>query len=286
MLVAILLLMRPIAAMLMLLVGAHAGCSESPAPDQGEPESEESPDPGGDESDPAPAPSQPGTLRLVSFNIKYGSESSLADVAGVIRSIDPDVVALQEVDKDATRSDVVYQSYRLGQLTGMASSFRSSLTFDDGGNYGLALLSKHPIVASTKSFLGEAGEPRTVTTWTVTIDGEEVHIANTHLSPNADQRTDQLLDLVPEIAELEPLAVLGDFNEVGGSPSLDPIVDLGYADAHLEVGSGPGDTFPAGVPNRRIDHVYVRSDYEVVATQVVESEASDHRPVTVDIALP
>ena len=270
----------------MLMVGALAACSESAESDPEQLDPIETPDDTGDDGEPVPAPSEPGTLRLVTFNIKHASESSLADVASLIRSLDPDVVALQEVDKDATRSNVVYQSYRLGQLTGMASSFRSSLQLEDGGDYGLALLSRHPIVASSKLFLGDSGEPRTVTTWTVVVDGEELKIANTHLSPNEGERVEQVADLSPELADLQPLAVLGDFNEAGGAATFDAIVDLGYADSHMEAGAGPGDTFPAGLPNRRIDHVYIRSDVEVLNSQVVESEASDHRPVVVDIAQP
>jgi endonuclease/exonuclease/phosphatase family metal-dependent hydrolase len=52
-----------------------------------------------------------------------------------------------------------------------------------------------------------------------------------------------------------------------------------------QVDSGPGYTYPADQPSKRIDYVLVSRDFRVAAAHVPASDASDHRPVVVDLVL-
>jgi endonuclease/exonuclease/phosphatase family metal-dependent hydrolase len=117
------------------------------------------------------------------------------------------------------------------------------------------------------------------------VRGNELAFANTHVSPDAQEREQQVAELVEVLADLGPAAIAGDFNEEGGSVRFDPIVDLGYVDAHEAAGDGYGHTFPAERPVRRIDHIYIGPGLEVLDSWVVESQASDHRPLVADIGL-
>jgi endonuclease/exonuclease/phosphatase (EEP) superfamily protein YafD len=126
-------------------------------------------------------------LRIMTFNIKHGDVSSLEDVAAVIRAEEPDLVGLQEVDVDADRSDNVDQAHRLSQLTGMASLFRSALTFSSGGHYGLALLSRFPILSSTKQELTSGSEQRILVVVDVLTDDGVIAVAVTHLGLTASE---------------------------------------------------------------------------------------------------
>jgi endonuclease/exonuclease/phosphatase family metal-dependent hydrolase len=122
------------------------------------------------------------TLRLMTYNIKHGAESSLEQVADVINAEQPDLVALQEVDVDADRSGNVDQPHRLSQLTGMASLFRSATTLPTNGLYGVALLSRFPIISSSKLLLTSGSEQRILMTVDVELDaGWLVPIGVTHM---------------------------------------------------------------------------------------------------------
>ncbi len=88
-------------------------------------------------------------LRILTYNIKAGRyhPDGLEAVARRIEAIAPDIVALQEVDRGATRSEGVDQPAWLGGRLGLVAAFGCSFTLPDGGEYGNALLSRWPIVA-------------------------------------------------------------------------------------------------------------------------------------------
>ena len=68
----------------------------------------------------------------------------LERIAHIIRTVTPDLVALQEVDKKTRRVDGVDQATVLGKLTGMNSVFGKAIDFS-GGEYGNAVLSRFPL---------------------------------------------------------------------------------------------------------------------------------------------
>ena len=92
-----------------------------------------------------------GTTKLLSYNIKGHSMTSsrLADIATIINTQNPDIVALQEVDN---RSLGIFNHDYLSELaesTGMHSQFFALV----GTYYGIGILSKtEPISVKTQSF--------------------------------------------------------------------------------------------------------------------------------------
>src|SRR4051794_40160216 len=93
----------------------------------------------------------PPELTATAFNIAHArlSPNGLADIARVIRSSRPDVVALQEVDRSWSRSQGVDQATELGRLLGMHADFDPNLDCaardlegDGFCQYGTAILSR------------------------------------------------------------------------------------------------------------------------------------------------
>lgn len=95
--------------------------SNSNRPDRGAPK------PGNEENAPsndppsAAATSQPRPLRLVSFNVERGYE--LARVVSLLKSLDPDIVALQECDWGCERSGSVDVSREIAKALKFAGAF-------------------------------------------------------------------------------------------------------------------------------------------------------------------
>src|SRR5690606_7643924 len=87
------------------------------------------------------------TVRVMSYNIHHAAPPSkpgvidLDAIAAVIHAQQPDLVALQEVDVFTGRSGPFNQAEELGKRTGMSAHFFKAIDHD-GGEYGLAILSK------------------------------------------------------------------------------------------------------------------------------------------------
>lgn len=230
-----------------------------------------------------------GGLKLMIYNIKHGDVSSLEDIADVINAQDPDLVALQEVDVLTNRSGNVDQPARLGALTGMHHAFVPSLQSYDAGQYGLALLSRYPIVSAQRIPLRSAAEQRVLALMEVELEpGHVIPVGITHFgTTGAAEREDQAEDVKAALAG-RPWALLG--GDLNAKPSEACIGSLRqmFSDAWTRGGSGSGNTHSAGFPTRRIDYIMLGSAWTspVTARVVGASWQSDHRPVVATITLP
>lgn len=223
----------------------------------------------------------------MTYNIKAALQASVGELADVIVAAEPDLVALQEVDKDADRSGNVDEAYRLGQLTGMASLFRAALDFSSGGSYGLAILSRYPILTSDKLELTSSGEQRILVPVTLELEPDLlVTLAVTHLDLDSATRQTQADEIVTRLAA-EPYVVLcGDLNEGPDGPALATLT-AAYDDAWAVAGQGDGYTFPSDSPDRRIDFVLLGSEWGATTDAYVPATtASDHRPIVVTVPRP
>jgi endonuclease/exonuclease/phosphatase family metal-dependent hydrolase len=226
----------------------------------------------------------PWTLRVLSYNIHHGvGNDEVLDVdriARLIRSLDPHLVALQEVDNRTERTGGVDQAAELGRLTGMSPVFGKFMDFQ-GGEYGMAVLSVLPIVASRNHRLPEGAEARSalVVRGRLPQDHGELTFAGIHFYRTAEERMAQARRLL-EILALEegPVILAGDFNSTPDSAVMSLISQT------FTVPDKGSDrfTFPSHRPEREIDFVVWRPGDRFVAVEsrvIDEPVASDHRPV-------
>ena len=231
------------------------------------------------------AEESPATLRVLAYNIHHGAGNDevldLERIARLIRSLDPHLVALQEVDNHTERTGGVDQAAELGRLTGMSSAFGKFMDFQ-GGEYGMAVLSALPVVGSRNHRLPEGPEPRSALTVRVRLpgDGGELTFVGIHFYRTAEERMAQarrLLEELPSEAE-GPVILAGDFNSTPGSAVM---ALIGETFTVPDKGSDHF-TFPSHRPDREIDFVAwrPRDRFAVVESRVIdEPMASDHRPV-------
>ncbi len=221
-----------------------------------------------------------GPLRVFCWNLHHGvgedGKLDLERIAKVIREARPDLVALQEVDQRCARSGKVDQAAELARLTGMPGVFGKAMDYQ-GGAYGQAILSPHPIQNTKVHALPGTGEPRIAFEATVSIGGREMSLVSTHLDLDAKPRLAQAQTLARILAQLpRPVILCGDFNDVPGSPALKAF------DGTLTFvpKKAPALTCPAGDPKSEIDH-FLAKGFTTVSPPVVlpEAHASDHRPI-------
>ena len=226
-------------------------------------------------------------LRILSYNIHHAEgvdgKLDIPRIAQVILSVNPDLVALQEVDKNTVRTGKVNQGIELSRLTKMNSVFGSNITFQ-GGQYGNAILSKFPIIKN-KNFLlpnVDSGEQRGLLQSQIQISNKEnVLFFSTHLDHRRSD-TERLASAkaINQIISLDnksPAILAGDFNDVPDSPTLK---ELGKV--WLRTNKKILRTIPASKPSRQIDYIFVqpKERWKIIESQILDEDiASDHRAI-------
>jgi len=236
-------------------------------------------------------------VNVLVYNIHAGADAAgapnLDRVAQVVRDSRADVVLLQEVDKGVRRSRGEDQPAILARLTGLHAAFGRTLDFQ-GGEYGIAILSRWPIVHDTVIPLpvqppqersGGSYEPRGALRVRIASPFGEILALNTHLDASRDDRwRRQEIRTVLAIAR-DATLVGGDFNSEPGSAVQDTVAAAGLRDSWRLCGSGPGYTYPADSGVKRIDYLYLRPGDRCSAARVIPTTASDHRPLAVRVKL-
>ncbi len=228
------------------------------------------------------------TLRILAYNIHHGAGMDelldLERIAVLIRRVDPDLVALQEVDSATERTNAVDQAAEFGRLTGLESVFGRFMPYQ-GGAYGMALLSRWPITESSNLRLPDGEEPRTALSAVVTSPktGRSLRFVGIHFYRTEEERLAQAVQL-EELLRVEqvPTILAGDFNSTPGSTVMEHLAKsweiLEKGDDHF--------TFPSYEPEREIDFVLLQpaDRFEVIGQRLItEPVASDHRPLVVDL---
>ena len=80
-----------------------------------------------------------------------------------------------------------------------------------------------------------------------------------------------------------PTIVFGDLNAGPHSAELQPL--LARLHDTWPASAGPGFTYPATAPAKRIDYVLTSPDFSVAHAEVLATDASDHRPLIVDLRM-
>jgi endonuclease/exonuclease/phosphatase family metal-dependent hydrolase len=203
-------------------------------------------------------------------------------IGTVLRELDADVIALQEVQ------DGALEPHALDDLARAAGVHvvRGRTLDRTGGAYGNALLSRLPVEAVTRLDLSLPGrEPRGAIDAAIATGAEPVRVLATHLGIGVRERRFQVRRLVAHLAAGAGgvRVLLGDMNEwVRGAGAL--------AALHRVLGRTAGPrTFPASFPLFSLDRVWVHPRPRLRRMWVHRSAAariaSDHLPVAAELFL-
>lgn len=237
------------------------------------------------------------TLRVMTYNIHHCNpptksktgEIEVDAIANVINSRHPDLVALQEVDVNTKRSGSIDQAAQLAAKTGMQVYFAKAIDHD-GGEYGVAILSKLPLTGTQTIHLPEtanpASEDRVVALAGITLrSGKKLIFACTHMDvSNAAVRDEQAGEINKIAADKAiPFLLAGDLNCIPESASYQLLLKKFTPSC-----TGCGFTIPVNNPNRVIDHIMWTNapGFTVKSSSVVnEPYPSDHLPVIAEIVI-
>lgn len=243
-------------------------------------------------------------LRVATYNILGGRNTDgagdIGKVAEVIRTLNTDLIGLQEVDFKTKRNGNIDLMQELSKRTGLAPAFAEAMPFQ-GGSYGVGALSRLKIIKSTPHRLPNSGgrEPRAALEleceW---LPGKTISFTNTHLD-HADEgglRSQQLEAINLFLAGgKHPALLCGDLNAEPHHPEIQKLAES-WMPTTLD--GRPGFTWPSHAPKVQIDHLWVRplKGWKVIQTYRADQlfpadqtwmellrKTSDHLPVVVEL---
>ena len=225
-----------------------------------------------------------------------------------MRTLDPDVLALQEVDRSQPRSHLADLTAIAAEAMGaVAYRFAAVLSGTPGATwiaatedeipgtpaYGIALLSRYPArswrvtrlaripfrfpfyLPGPRKIVMVDEEPRAVLIAQLDTPAGPLAVANTHLSFVPGWGQWQLVRTLRDLAPIKgPVVLMGDLNL--GNPL--PALVTGYRSLVRH------PTFPADTPNRQLDHILLRGRLGKVASSSAPLlPLSDHRALSADL---
>jgi len=220
-------------------------------------------------------------LRIGTWNIRAAQSAPVDALAAEIRAMQVDVLALQEVDVRTRRGSYVDEPVELAKALGVNYVFAASIKWDEG-HYGLAVLSRWPLVKVERHRLSSTpeAEPRIVLDVTVCAAGKPLHLLNTHADRRAPSRALGFADtgriVKDEIGR--GILLMGDLNEYPDAPGVRSLIDGGLVD----VSADSPDTVSVG----RVDYILADPALARIASpaRVWTTDKSDHHAVLSDLA--
>jgi endonuclease/exonuclease/phosphatase family metal-dependent hydrolase len=218
-------------------------------------------------------------LRVVSYNV-HGLRDDRGALVGLIRDLAPDVLVVQEAPRRfrwrqkcaflAAETGLVVAA---GGLPSLGNLLLVSLRVSIRRDWCL----RYPLTPG-RHLRGAAFAEGAVRGATFTVSGS-------HLATDPAERPSQAALWKAELSRIPgPVIAAADLNE-GPGGSAWRMVEDGLVGSPEDV-----PTFPAALPQRRIDGLFVTPDISIEGYEIISTEraraASDHLPVVADLLLP
>lgn len=226
----------------------------------------------------------PWPLTVATYNIHgaVGMDGLFSPlrIAQVLREIDADVLALQEVPLGGTEQVDVLALLR--EETGFFAVEGATIDTPQR-RYGNAVLSRYPILAKQSLDLSFGSrEPRGALDADIDCHGHMLRVVATHLGLKPAERRDQIKRLLQAFdTDQAPVILMGDVNEwfMWGRT-------LRWLVSHFEAAPAPR-TFPSRWPLFALDRIWISPRQRLLQVNVHRTPlarvASDHLPLVAHI---
>ena len=214
-----------------------------------------------------------------------GNRSNLDRITGFIKSQDPDIVGLVEVDTGSIRSQRINQAEAIGRELGHYSVYECKYG-EDSLNQFLPIVRKQgnaflaaPRVHGERFHYFDKGIKRL----TIELELEECSIFLVHLSLKYRHRQEQLHslhDLV--VASSKPVLIAGDFNTFWGGHEI----YLFMKASGLKSANSHGlPSYPSASPRKELDFVLYGEGVDIENFFIPAVPYSDHLPLVCDFSV-
>jgi endonuclease/exonuclease/phosphatase family metal-dependent hydrolase len=237
-------------------------------------------------------------FRIVTYNIHKcrGMDRRVRPerIVKVLRQIDADIVALQEVLWIHGAEDRDDQAHFIARELGLDFRLGENRKLH-GAAYGNVVFSRFPMSAARNHDISVSGrEQRGCLRVDIDLPGKQsLHIYNVHLGTSYSERHHQARKLLnQEILKngdhAGPRLLLGDFNDWTRGPASRLLAEH-FRSADMRIYIRRFATYPGFLPFVHLDHIYFDESLVLVKARLHRSRtalvASDHLPVVADFRL-
>ena len=214
-----------------------------------------------------------------------GNQNVLPELTRFIRSVDPDIVGLIEVDTGSIRSRMVNQAESIAANLGMNTSYETKYG-EKSINHMLPIVRKQgnafmaaPRVHGEKFHYFDTGIKRLI----IEFEMRDYSVFLVHLSLKYRHRHLQLRHLYDLIEATEkPVIVAGDFNTFWGENEIYLFMKAAGLRSANENGL---PTYPSRAPRKELDFILYQDGITVTDFQVPAVRHSDHLPLICDFTI-
>jgi endonuclease/exonuclease/phosphatase family metal-dependent hydrolase len=237
--------------------------------------------------------SKHATLRIATYNIHRGRgldrRVDVSRIAGVVESLEADIVALQEVVGPGP--DGMGQAEEIAAQLGMTPVMAATRVLR-GRPFGNAVIGRFPVRGHDRHDISWRNrEQRGCQRVDLDIGPGVLHVYNVHLGTAILERRYQathLAKILDDPAAGKPCVMLGDFNEWLRGPATRVLTDrLNSLDLRQHLNRRR--TYPGVLPFLHLDHIYYRGEVEVVRAELKRTRvalmASDHLPIVAELRI-
>ena len=233
-------------------------------------------------------------MKIVTYNVHkcrgMDGRTHVRRVARVLKQIDGDIVALQEVfaSEEGRQSQVEIIAAELGfhVVFGRTRYLKNR-------PYGNAILSRWPILSSSRFHLPwTRREQRGCLRADIETPLGIIHAFNIHMGTSYFERRHQIRSFVKQEFVLNELAgprvLVGDFNEwVNGLTTK--VLQENFESLNMAQHTRRKRSYPGILPFLHLDHIYFEKPLQVEMAELVRNRktmlASDHLPLVARFAL-
>jgi endonuclease/exonuclease/phosphatase family metal-dependent hydrolase len=245
-------------------------------------------------------PKSAGRVRVATYNTHKcrGIDGRIRPerIVEVLREIDADIVALQEVCCWEGRGRVVNQARYIAGELGMQHAELGENRQYRGGAYGNLLLSRLPIHHARNHDLSVRGRERRgcLRTDIRLTDNSVLHLFNVHLGTALFERRIQAREISRRQIFTDPelggrRIILGDFNEWTRDLPSEYLAQH-FESANSRIEDPRSRTFPGFLPFLALDYIYFDRGMQLEDVSVHRSRmalvASDHLPLVAEFSMP
>lgn len=227
------------------------------------------------------------SLKILTYNIhgmKPGTNAGLrlANIISRLKTLDPDIIALQEINEDiygdGSDNQCIVIANSLSDHFGVDYYYyqqQTHLSWDNQFKEFIGIISKYPVDDEGYVQLVTGVFPRKVVWNQINTALGEINFFCTHLSFNSqDVRLEQVQQIDAYITEISQenkvntSILCGDFNDQPNSSTIEYLTntetdDFFYDSFHKANPDLPGYTVPSNSPNSKIDYIFYNNQNSI-----------------------